>query len=247
MKMDYNDTIGIGCDGCESLGEGLRQNMEASMDFIRRVKAEIPGIVLENCASGGHKLEPLMMSECSMASFSDAHECEEIPIIAANLHRAILPRQSQIWAVIRKTDSLKRIAYSIANTFLGRMCLSGDVWQLSGEQWQVIDAGIAFYKKIAPVIKKGYTSRFGPEIKSYRHPEGWQGILRVGENGQAFALFHAFHGAAGRKLAIPLPEGYVISDTYSYEEEQIWVEDGQLQLLVTEDSKAVAVYLETKK
>jgi alpha-galactosidase len=246
MKMDYNDTIGIGCDGCESLGEGLRQNMEASVDFIRRVKEEIPGIVLENCASGGHKLEPLMMSECSMASFSDAHECEEIPIIAANLHRAILPRQSQIWAVIRKTDSLKRIAYSVANTFLGRMCISGDVWQLSDKQWQVVDAGIAFYKKIAPVIKKGYTSRFGPEIKSYRHPEGWQGILRVGENGQAFALFHAFHGAAGRNLSIPLPEGYVISDTYSYEEEQIWIEDGQLQLLVTEDSKAVAVYLEKK-
>ena len=81
MKMDYNDSIAVGCDGAESLGEGLRQNMEASLDFIRRVKREVPGIILENCASGGHKLEPLMMSECSMASFSDAHECEEIPII----------------------------------------------------------------------------------------------------------------------------------------------------------------------
>ena len=127
MKMDYNDTIGVGCDGAESLGEGLRQNMEASLAFIRKVKERIPGFILENCSSGGHKLEPLMMSECSMASFSDAHECEEIPIIAASLHRVILPRQSQIWAVIREDDSLRRIAYSIANTFLGRMCLSGDV------------------------------------------------------------------------------------------------------------------------
>lgn len=64
-----------------------RRNMEASVDFVRRVKEEVPGIILENCASGGHKLEPLMMSLCSMASFSDAHETEEIPIIAANLHR----------------------------------------------------------------------------------------------------------------------------------------------------------------
>ena len=38
MKMDYNDTIGIGCDGAESLGESLRQNMEASMNFIDKVK-----------------------------------------------------------------------------------------------------------------------------------------------------------------------------------------------------------------
>ena len=45
MKMDYNDTIGIGCDGRESLGEGLRANMEASVDFVRKVKKEVPGII----------------------------------------------------------------------------------------------------------------------------------------------------------------------------------------------------------
>ncbi len=56
--------------------------MEATVLFIEKVKEEVPGIVLENCASGGHRLEPKMMSVMSMASFSDAHECEEIPIIA---------------------------------------------------------------------------------------------------------------------------------------------------------------------
>ena len=244
MKMDYNDTIGLGCDGAESLGEGLRQNMEASYAFIQKVKKEVPGIILENCSSGGHKLEPLMMSACSMASFSDAHECEEIPIIAANLHRVILPRQSQIWAVIREKDSLKRIAYSVANTFLGRMCISGDVWRLSDEQWKVIDGGIAFYKKIASVIKKGFTTRYGTEISSYRHPKGWQGILRIGEDGKAFALFHGFHDAAGLEVSVPVPAGYQISEIYSYETEKVWLEDGRLYLRLTEDMKAVAVLLE---
>ena len=244
MKMDYNDTIGIGCDGAESLGEGLRQNMEASYAFVQKVKEEVPGIILENCSSGGHKLEPLMMAACSMASFSDAHECEEIPIIAANLHRVILPRQSQIWAVIRETDSLKRIAYSVANTFLGRMCISGDVWRLSEEQWEVIDKGIAFYKKISTVIKKGYTTRYGTEISSYRHPEGWQGVLRIGEAGKAFALFHGFHKAAGKEVSVPIPNDYRIGGVYSYEDEQVWMEDGRLNLYITEDMKAVAVYLE---
>ena len=81
--------------------------------------------------------------------------------------------------MIRKEDSLKRIAYSMANTFLGRMCLSGDVIDLSKEGWGIIDAGIAFYKKIAPILRDGYTSWFGTEIQSYRHPKGWQGILRT--------------------------------------------------------------------
>lgn len=245
MKIDYNDTIGIGCDGAESPGEGLRQNMKASADFVDKVKEQVPGIILENCASGGHRLEPLMMSKCSMASFSDAHECEEIPIIAANLHRAILPRQSQIWAVIRNTDSLKRIAYSIANTFLGRMCLSGDVLELSDSQWKVIEDGIAFYKKIAPVIRKGRTRRFGPEVVSYRNPKGWQGVLREGSNGEAFAVFHSFYENQTEWMEVSLPEGkdYVIDSVYSDSAVEICLKGGKLLCENTDEMKAVAVYL----
>lgn len=246
MKIDYNDTIGIGCDGAESLGEGLRQNMSAALAFIRKVKGQMPDIILENCASGGHRLEPLMMSECSMASFSDAHECLEIPIIAANLHRAILPRQSQIWAVIRKEDSLQRIAYSIAATFLGRMCISGDVCQLNSKQWELIDAGIKFYKKIAPIIKKGFTLRYGTEISSYRNPRGWQGIVRYGKGTQAYAVFHAFHGIAGAEVSIPLIKDYEIAEVYSCEEERLYIKDKKLTVMLKNDKMAVAVLLKQK-
>ncbi|MDE5717585.1 MAG: alpha-galactosidase [Lachnospiraceae bacterium] len=249
MKMDYNDTIGVGCDGAESLGEGLRQNMEASLSFIRKVKERIPGFILENCSSGGHKLEPLMMSECSMASFSDAHECEEIPIIAAALHRVILPRQSQIWAVIREQDSLKRIAYSIANTFLGRMCLSGDVTKLTAQQWDVIDRGIAFYKKAAPIIKNGCSRLYGPKVESWRHPKGWQCLLRTEGSVEhekkdgLLAVFHSFNGAHEGALEVPLPADgtYRIEEVYSDAETDVRVEDGKLVCRISEDMRAVAV------
>lgn len=251
MKMDYNDTIGVGCDGAESLGEGLRQNMEASISFIRKVKEKVPGIILENCSSGGHKLEPLMMSECSMASFSDAHECEEIPIIAASLHRVILPRQNQIWAVIRESDSLKRIAYSIANTFLGRMCLSGDVTKLAADQWELIDRGIAFYQKAAPIIKDGYSRLYGPKVLSWRHPKGWQCLVRTegsvecGEKDGLLAVFHAFNGEHEGMLKVPLPNDgdYQIETVYSDADAEISVEKGQLSCRIPEDMRAVAVLL----
>lgn len=251
MKMDYNDTIGVGCDGAESLGEGLRQNMEASLAFVRKVKERIPGFILENCSSGGHKLEPLMMSECSMASFSDAHECEEIPIIAASLHRVILPRQSQIWVVIREDDSLKRIAYSMAATFLGRMCLSGDVTKLTAKQWDVIDRGIAFYKKAAPIIKDGYSRLYGPKVLNYRHPAGWQCLVRS-EGGVehekkagVLAVFHSFNGAHEGALEVPLPtdRAYQIETVYSDAEADVSVTEGRLMCHLPEDMRAVAVLL----
>lgn len=248
MKIDYNETIGIGCDGAESLGEGLRRNMEASVAFIEKVKREIPGIVLENCASGGHRLEPKMMSLMSMASFSDAHECEEIPIIAANLHRVIHPAQSQIWAVIRQDDSLKRIAYSVANTFLGRMCISGDVTNLSPEQWAMIESGMQFYEKIKAIIKEGQSCRFGSKIQSAREPKGWQALLRIGKNGQAYLVIHVFDGALPEQIELELPEGAPdqISAVYAYKQQDIEIRNRRICFRPEENRLSVALLLSTE-
>lgn len=225
IKVDYNETMGVGCDNPDSLGEGLRRNMEGTVNYFKKMKREIPGLVIENCASGGNRLEPCFMSLSSMASFSDAHECAEIPIIAANLHRAVLPRQSQIWCVIRKNDSLRRIAYSAAASFLGRMCLSGDVTDLTEEQWRVIDNGIAFYKKAVPVIKKGRSRILGSRTKSDRHPEGWQAVVR--ENGDAvLCVIHTF---ANSPKLISAPVGECeIEAVYSDTDVKAYVRDGIL-------------------
>lgn len=178
LKVDYNDTIGIGCDGAESLGEGLRQRVQASQEFFRKIIREIPDIVIENCSSGGHRLEPSMMELVSQASFSDAHETTSIPIIAANLHRVIKPSQSQIWAVMHATDNDNRIYYSMINTFLGRMCLSGDIHDLSDAQWGLIEDGIKFYNAISDIIKYGKTIKYENEVKSYNKPQGEQIVIR---------------------------------------------------------------------
>lgn len=246
MKIDYNETIGIGCDGAESPGEALRENMEATVSFIEKVKEEVPGIVLENCASGGHRLEPKLMSVMSMASFSDAHECEEIPIIAANLHWVIHPAQSQIWAVIRQDDSLKRIAYSISNTFLGRMCISGDVTQLAPEKWNLIEQGISFYGKIKDIIKEGQSYRYGPKIKSARHPEGWQALLRVGKNKQAYVVIHVFDGKLPEVIEIELPEDVPdhIRQIYAHQEMEVSIKDRKIYYRPSENKSAVTLWLE---
>lgn len=245
MKIDYNETIGLGCDGAESLGEGLRQNIAAASAFIDKVRREIPGIVLENCASGGHRLEPSLMAQMSMASFSDAHECQEIPIIAAGLHRVIHPRQSQIWAVIRTNDTLKRIVYSVANTFLGRLCISGDVMELSEMQWDVLERGMTFYQLIAPIIKEGQSYLYNEPRGSWRHPQGWQGLLRIGKDGNAYAVIHTFGGTLPDTISILLPEGCPagIGEVYSYAKEDVRVEEGYLIFRPRENFQAIGVYL----
>ena len=199
LKVDYNDTIGMGCDGGDSLGDGLYKKIAATQSFFRKIKEEIPEIVIENCSSGGHRLVSFMMELASQASFSDAHETTAIPLIAANMHRVIRPEQSQIWAVLRAGDSRERIIYSLAATFLGRMCLSGDIHDLSEEQWKLVSEGIEFYKKAADIIKNGCTILQEYTTNSYNNPQGSQLVLREWKN-MGLAVFHRFDNSEDMDL-----------------------------------------------
>jgi len=247
LKIDYNDTIGIGADGDDSLGESLRAHLEGVQRFWARVREELPDLVIENCASGGHRLEPSMMALCDQASFSDAHEAVSIPIIAANLHRAVLPRKSQIWAVLRPNDDERRLVYSLAATFLGRMCLSGDALSLNDAQWDIVTRGQRFYRQIWPVIANGQSRRFGPNVLSYRHPTGWQGVLRSNET-HALVVCHRFgpsDSSPNAPLEIGLPGGreWRMVDTFAEENNTPRIENGALVCPLPDSWSACAVWL----
>ena len=239
-KIDYNDCIGVGCDDPDSLGEGLRQNMQGTLDFFRSMRESIPDLWIENCSSGGHRLEPSLMGATDMASFSDAHECPEIPIIAAQLHRLILPGQSQIWAVLRAKDSLRRINYSLVNTFLGVMCLSGDVADLSAEQWAKVDEGICFFKAVRGIIRDGISAFHGEVSRSWRHPEGWQAVCRTA-GGETLTVIHTFGGKFPGQVSLPV-SGSRILRVMDSEESRITLENGILTVELKAPFEAIAIH-----
>ena len=211
IKVDYNETMGMGVDGGDSLGDGLQRKVEASRRFFQKIREEIPGIVIENCSSGGHRLTPAFMELVSQASFSDAHETTAIPLIAANLQRVIRPDQSQIWAVMRVTDDDARLQYSLIATMLGRMCLSGDIHNLSDHQWQVVQEAMAFYGKAADIIRDGVTVLHQVSTPGYNEPQGEQLVLReLGNRG--LAVYHRFQNSQD---GMPnLPQGCQILESF---------------------------------
>lgn len=207
LKIDYNDSLPSGVDGAESPGEGLRLQLEAVQAFIARIRRELPDLLIENCSSGGHRLEPSFQGLCAMGSFSDAHETTSIPIVAANLHRLILPRQSQIWCVAHASDSLQRLRYGLAATFLGRVCLSGELASLDAAQLTEIDAALDFYAAAVPVIRDG-RSRLHLEARSasWNNPRGWQAVVRHTAD-TVLVVAHAFGNPTAVSPFVPLPPG----------------------------------------
>lgn len=214
LKVDYNETIGFGIDGAESPGEGLRQHLEGVVAFFRHLRDEIPELVIENCSSGGHRHSAPFLRVCAMSSFSDAHETPDIPIITANLLPVVPRSKLQVWAVLRKTDDARRLYYSLAATFLGRMCLSGDVHELSVDQWAIVQRAINLYRALAPSLNEDTYQRFGPVVSSYNHPEGWQAVVRNTAT-TCLVVAHTF-AKAPAQISVPLPPGtWKTGDTYS--------------------------------
>ncbi|MBR7133609.1 MAG: alpha-galactosidase [Clostridia bacterium] len=210
LKVDYNGSIGIGCDGDDSLGAGLNSHLSAVCDFFRKIKQEIPDIVIENCASGGHRAEPLMMGLTGVTSATDAHECKEIPYIAANLHNLMLPRQELLWSVLHNDDTTEREIYSLCGAFFGRLCMSGDITELTDEQWEIFENGIDYYNKLHNILMKGTTRIYGNRSASMRHAEGTQVAVRQGKD-EILVIAHAFKNPCKTEICIPIPSGYSVA------------------------------------
>lgn len=215
LKIDYNENIGLGVDGAESIGEGLRQHADKVVEFYRRIKAECPDLVIEICSSGGMRHEPLFVSLGAMVSFSDLHFNPEGAVVACNMHYIFHPRQLNVWAFIQSEFSEDRAIYSMVQGMLGRLCLSGNLLACSENVKQILKDGTAFYEKIKHVIKDGKTISVDCEnITSLCNLHSAFSLTRLSSDEQ-YALFYAFRVNSNEKqIAGKLPAEYEVVSQY---------------------------------
>lgn len=186
--------------------------MEKVRDFFIKLKEEIPELIIENCASGGCRLEPSMMDITAMSSASDTHEGYECAIVAANLHYLTPPRQNQIWCTLKPDYTKERFSYIISQGFLGRLCWSGLIADMSKEQLQEMFNAEDFYVRVAPIIKHGESYVYRTDSFSFYNPTGTQAVVRYSEDrSEALVVAHSFNKA--KEIQIELDGEYIVSET----------------------------------
>lgn len=205
IKIDYNANLGMGSDDLESMGESLYQSVKATQTYFKKLRET--GFIIENCAAGGHRLTEPFLKRSDMSSFSDAHESLNIPIIAANLHRMIPIRQSQIWVVLQPSFPLSLIYYKLTSAFLGRMCLSGNICDFTYQQWDILQKSISFYQKISPIIDLGTSEIIRKMGLSYKEPTGYQIIKRYYQN-EILIIIHTFEKSP-KNIQVKINDGHI--------------------------------------
>ncbi|HEY4850064.1 MAG TPA: glycoside hydrolase family 36 protein [Streptosporangiaceae bacterium] len=147
LKLDYNINAGPGTDtGGLSAGAGLLEHNRAHLQWLDRVLDRHPGLTIENCGSGGMRVDYAMLSHFQLQSTSDQQDHLRYAVIAAAAPAAMAPEQAAIWAYPQPGFTDDEIAFTLCSAMLGRIHLSGHIDQMSRPQRALVAGAVEVYK-----------------------------------------------------------------------------------------------------
>ncbi|MBO5281604.1 MAG: alpha-galactosidase, partial [Lachnospiraceae bacterium] len=160
IKMDYNIEPGIGTElNADSVGQGMLEHERAYLAWLDDVFARYPELVIENCSSGGLRIDYALLSRYSIQSTSDQEDYRNYATIAANAAAGVTPEQAAVWSYPMRLegegkDGREEVIYNMINAMLLRIHQSGHLAELSAERTALVKEGIACYKQIRQDIRQ---------------------------------------------------------------------------------------------
>ncbi|MBB2948317.1 alpha-galactosidase [Actinoplanes lutulentus] len=155
FKLDYNIDPGVGTDlDAESPGAGLLGHNRAHLAWLVGVLDRHPGLILENCASGGMRADQALLQRTHLQSTSDQQDFRIYPPIAVAAPLSMLPEQAASWAYPQPEMSDEEIAFTMCTGMLGRLYLSGRLDAMSVSQAALVRDGVDAYREIRSVLPR---------------------------------------------------------------------------------------------
>lgn len=149
FKFDYNISGAHGTDSRgRSPGDGRLQHARAYLDWLESLLARHPGLILENCSSGGMRADAETLKHVQLQQSSDQDDTALVlPISAAGL-AAVPPEQLAMWCYpdVGTSDAETRMA--LATALIGRFHLSGNVSALTERQQELLATAVAAHKDV---------------------------------------------------------------------------------------------------
>lgn len=156
FKIDYNINAGVGTDlDCDSPGEGLLDHNRAVLRWLEELFAAYPDLVIENCASGGMRMDYAMLQRLSLQSVSDQTDYRQNAAIAAMAASGVTPEQGAVWSYPSREGNEEEAVFNMVNAMLARVHQSGFLNKLPPASLARVHEGIRCYKAIRQDIPKG--------------------------------------------------------------------------------------------
>jgi alpha-galactosidase len=155
IKMDYNNSVWGAETAGSSDGQGLLEHNRAVLAWYKEIANRYPKLIVENCGSGGCRMDYAMLSETQLQSSSDQENYKKYPAILTGALAAVVPEQLAGWSYPRKNCDQKEASFNMVSAMLCRIHQSGNLSQLPTESFEMVRKGLEIYKtKIVPEIAK---------------------------------------------------------------------------------------------
>lgn len=156
IKMDYNINAGLGTEiNADSPGDGLLEHTRAYLKWLDSIFEKYPKLVIENCGSGGMRMEYSLLSRHSIQSVTDQTDYLKMAAIAANCMTAVTPEQAAIWSYPLRDGDCEEAIFNMVNAILLRIHQSGHLAEISEDRLKYIKEGIKYHQKICNELKDG--------------------------------------------------------------------------------------------
>lgn len=153
FKIDYNINAFVGTDyNSDSCGDGLLEHNRAYLQWLDDIFADYPDLVIENCSSGGMRMDYAMLSRHSIQSTSDQTHYLKYASISANAPSALTPEQAAIWSYPLSDSTREQTIFNCVNSCLYRIHQSGHMGVLAEDKKDIVREEFAYYRKIRSQI-----------------------------------------------------------------------------------------------
>ncbi len=154
FKFDYNiDTVYGTETDADSCGDGLMRAGEAYLKWVDGLYERHPGLMIENCASGGMRMDYRSLKHFALQSVSDAAFYDEFAHMSVMAPIAVIPEQAGIWVVTNNENTIGQNAIASINAMLNRMYISGRIDVLEKERFESLKESVRVYKEIRNDLK----------------------------------------------------------------------------------------------
>ena len=149
LKMDYNVDSLQGTDrNADSPGQGLLDHNRAHLAWLEGNLKRYPSLVIENCGSGGGRMDYAMLSRLQIQSATDQEDYLRLPAIITGATAAVLPEQLACWSYPLATADSDQASFNMVTAMLCRIHQSGRLDRITNDGAAEVKNGIRVYKDV---------------------------------------------------------------------------------------------------
>ena len=149
IKMDYNVDSLQGTElNSDSFGQGLLEHNRAHLEWLDNLLNRYPDLVVENCGSGGGRMDYAMLSRLQIQSMTDQEDYLKLPAILVGASAAVLPEQLATWSYPGANSDADAASFNMVTAMMCRIHQSGRLTLLSTEAWKQVTEGVRVYKEL---------------------------------------------------------------------------------------------------